>query len=252
MKSLLRYVTSPDRCGYLPDQRWSLEYELVSALSRAEYLQRMLEGWRRFGRSLFRPKCPSCSACQALRVAAPLFRPNRSQRRTRKLNDGTIRLQIGRPSVTTEKLDMFDRYHAFQADFKGWPGQAPRDPESYANAYVHHPFAVDEFRYYLGDKLIGVGYVDHLPDAVATAGQEGLSAIYFFYDPEERHRSLGTWNVLCIIDEAVRRGLPWVYLGYYVPGCRSMAYKGRFPPSEIRCQDGVWRPFSPPTDLDTE
>jgi arginine-tRNA-protein transferase len=73
--------------------------------------------------------------------------------------------------------------------------------------------------------------------------EAGLSAIYFFYDPDERPRSLGTWNVLCLIDEAVRRALPYVYLGYYVPGCSSMEYKPRFVPNEIRGEDGVWRLF---------
>jgi arginine-tRNA-protein transferase len=70
-----------------------------------------------------------------------------------------------------------------------------------------------------------------------------LSAIYFFYDPDERHRSLGTWNVLSLIEEAGRRRLPYVYLGYYVEGCGSMEYKGRFAPSELRGDDGVWRTF---------
>ena len=49
MESLFRYVAAPGPCGYLPEERWSLEYEYVGALSRGEYLVRMLEGWRRFG-----------------------------------------------------------------------------------------------------------------------------------------------------------------------------------------------------------
>jgi arginine-tRNA-protein transferase len=80
---------------------------------------------------------------------------------------------------------------------------------------------------------------------VAADPDGGLSAIYFFYDPRERHRSLGTWNVLCLLDEAVRRGLPFVYLGYYVEGCPSMAYKPRFAPNQVRGSDGVWRAFRP-------
>ena len=77
--------------------------------------------------------------------------------------------------------------------------------------------------------------MDALPD--------GLSAIYFFYDPDERHRSLGTFNVLSIIDAARQRGLPWVYLGYYVEGCGSVEYKGRFRPNEVLRPDGTWGAF---------
>jgi arginine-tRNA-protein transferase len=244
MESLFRYIATPSTCGYLPAQQWSLEYEYVAEMSPAEYLQRMIEGWRRFGNMLFRPACPACRACQALRVVAGRFRPDRSQRRARKANEGDVELRIGTPAVTRTKLALYDRYHTYQAAVRGWPEHPPRDASSYADSFVLHPFPVEEWCYYLAGRLIGVGYVDHLAEGPGDlAGQEGLSAIYFFWDPDERRRSLGTWNILCLIDEAVRRGLPYVYLGYYVAGCSSMEYKPRFAPNEVRGADGVWRPF---------
>src|SRR5438045_2173296 len=100
MQSLLRFIAAPSPCGYLPDQQWSLEYEYVAQLSPDEYLQRMLEGWRRFGTMMFRPACQHCTACRALRVRAAEFRPDRSQRRCRQANEGAIDLHIGQPSVT--------------------------------------------------------------------------------------------------------------------------------------------------------
>jgi arginine-tRNA-protein transferase len=261
METLFHYVAAPSRCGYLHDRDWSLEYEHVATLSAAEYQQRMLQGWRRFGTMLFRPACPACTACQAVRVPVDRFRPDRSQRRCRQANEGVVTLRIGPPSVTRAKLRLYDHYHAYQTDARGWPQHPAKDAASYADSFVRQPFAVEEWRYFLGDRLIGVGYVDALLPVPAEASDRdapgrvplalvdgeplsgGMSAIYFFYDPEERQRSLGTWNVLCIIDEARRRGLPWVYLGYYVPGCRSMEYKPRFVPNELRDLDGRWRPF---------
>jgi arginine-tRNA-protein transferase len=250
MESLFHYVAAPSPCGYLPDQLWSLEYEYVNSMSAAEYLQRMLDGWRRFGTMLFRPACQACQACRSLRVVAARFRPDRSQRRTRKANEGQLTLHVGRPSVSPAKLDLYDRYHAYQSDAKGWPQHPARDAASYVDSFVEHPFLVEEWCYYLGDRLVGVGYVDHLAPApsrkagrAALAAQAGLSAIYFFYDPDQRHRSPGTWNVLCLIEEAARRRLPYVYLGYYVEGCPSMSYKPRFAPNQLRGADGVWRDF---------
>jgi arginine-tRNA-protein transferase len=251
MESLFRYVASPTPCGYLPNELWSLEYEYVGSLSRGEYLVRMLEGWRRFGLMLFRPACAECKCCRPVRISADRFRPDRSQRRCRKQNESDLTLVIGKPSVTRLKLNLYDRYHAFQTDAKGWPQHPAKDPASYADSFVHHPFAVEEWCYFLGERLVGVGYVDYLPSLegeVAPAGadsgeQGGLSGIYFYYDPDERHRSLGTWNVLCLLAEAQRRKLPYVYLGYYVAGCRSMEYKVRFAPNQLREVDGVWRPF---------
>src|SRR5262249_50511535 len=207
----------------------------VGAIEPAEYLERMLHGWRRFGAMLFRPHCRGCSACRPLRVDVARFRPDRSQRRARQANEGEVELRIGRPSVTRAKLNLYDRYHAFQADAKGWPQHPARDAEGYANSFVLNPFPTQEWCYYLGGRLVGVGYVDDLPGA--------LSAIYCFYDPDERRRSLGTWNVLSLIEHAQKRGVPHVYLGYYVAGCRSMEYKARFVPNQVLGPDGRWHDF---------
>jgi arginine-tRNA-protein transferase len=233
MESLFRYIATPSRCGYLPDRLWSLEYELMNAITPAEYAQRMLQGWRRFGAMLFRPQCESCTACRPIRVCVERFRPKRSQRRAWKANEGQIELRIGRPSVTRAKLSLYDRYHAFQADAKGWPQHPARDAAGYASSFVENPFPTQEWCFYLGPELVGVGYVDDLP--------VGLSGIYFFYEPKLRPRSLGTWNVLKLIEVSAARKRPYLYLGYYVSGCGSMEYKKQFVPNQILEVDGTWR-----------
>jgi arginine-tRNA-protein transferase len=235
VESLLRYLSEPSTCGYLPDQIWRLEFEHVAALTPHEYMERMAQGWRRFGYTLFRPRCRSCSACQPLRVLVDGFRPDRSQRRAWKSNVGEIMLRIQEPAVTREKLALYDRYHSFQTEAKGWPAHAPKDPEDYARSFVHNPFPTEEWCYFLGRKLIGVGYVDSL--------SLGMSGIYFFYDPRASQRSLGTFNVVSLLREAARRRSPHLYLGFYVAGCRSMMYKSRFLPNQVLAPDGNWCDF---------
>src|SRR2546428_13933585 len=127
MESLFQYVAPPSSCGYLPEETWQLAYEHVAELSAAEYLQRLREGWRRFGHVLFRPRCAACSACRSLRVLVDRFRPDRSQRRVRKANEDTVRIQIGTPHVNRARLALYDRYHAYQADAKGWPSHPAKD-----------------------------------------------------------------------------------------------------------------------------
>src|SRR5688500_12980874 len=100
MESLFPFLPPPSRSGDLPEQLWQLEYEYVGALSAAEYMERMRAGWRRFGGTLFRPRCSACQACQSLRVVVEKFRPNRSQRRTRQANQGVLELRIGKPAVS--------------------------------------------------------------------------------------------------------------------------------------------------------
>jgi arginine-tRNA-protein transferase len=235
MQSLFTFTTDPGPCGYLPDQEWSLKYEVVGELTAAEYQERMLLGWRRFGHSLFRPVCSRCRKCLSLRVPVATFAPDRSQRRAFASNAGVVELTIGEPLVTHEKLDLYNRYHAFQQVNKGWSDHESTTADDYLDSFVSNPFPAEEWCYYRDGRLAGVGYVDALPS--------GLSAIYFYYDPKERDRSLGTFNVLSIIREAVARGIPYVYLGYYVKGCGSLEYKSRFRPNEVLGESGEWTTF---------
>ena len=234
MIPLYQLTSPPSACEYLPDRRWSLHYVFVAQATAADYQAHLLKGWRRFGRAFFQPVCPGCRACQSVRVPAAAFRPDRSQRRAWKAN-ADLRLEIGWPAVTPAKLRLYDRFHEYQADEKGWPAHAPKDPADYGESFTDNPFPAEEWCYYLGDRLIGVGYVDALP--------AGLSAVYFFYDPDLRDRSLGTFNVLKVIEATAARGLPHTYLGYYVKGCQSLEYKARFRPNEVLTPDSRWVPF---------
>jgi len=225
------FVTDPSVCEYLPDQRRQLRYDVAQRLTPAEYADRLQRGWRRFGFAMFRPECPACRQCQSLRVPVGAFRPSRSQKRAWKANHRDVSLVMGRPTVSEAHRSLYDSFHHHQSHEKGWPS-----PEANGvDTFLDNPFATEEWRYITGGRLIGVGYVDRLPQA--------LSAIYFYYDPDERSRSLGTYNVLSIIERARALGVPHVYLGYYVEGCRSLAYKAAFQPNEVLARDGSWVPF---------
>ena len=69
---------------------------------------------------------------------------------------------------------------------------------------------------------------------------DGLSAVYSFYDPGDGNRSLGNLLVLALIEEAKQRALPYVYLGYLIAESPKMAYKARFRPLEGLGSSG-WR-----------
>jgi arginine-tRNA-protein transferase len=197
----------------------------------------MLGGWRRFGHTLFRPRCASCQACRSLRIDVAHFQPNRSQRRLKKANEGSLALHIGEPRLSWSRLDLYQRFHADRARTRGW-NDREEDAQSYRDSFLRNPFPTEEWQYRLGGNLVGLGLVDALPI--------GLSAIYFVHDPEERRRGLGTWNILCLIEEAARRGLPHVYLGYWVAECASLSYKANFRPHQILGTDGQWRSPEPP------
>ena len=220
-------------CEYLPGREWQFEYEPVETLTPEEYQSRLDEGWRRFGYVLFRPRCTACSACQGIRVRAAEFKPSRAQRRVRAKNESFTRIEIGAPQLDPPAFDLYLRFHRDREARRGWQHREQEDPFTYFTTFVLNPFPTEEWRYYRDDRLVGVGIVDTLP--------LGLSAVYFYHEPELDRLSLGTWNVLSVIARANALGLPFAYLGYYVPGCRSMEYKGRFRPHELLPRDGVWQ-----------
>jgi arginine-tRNA-protein transferase len=113
-------VSEPDRCQYLPDRIWQLRYEFSRDLTREDYMRRLEQGWRRFGFAVFRPECPSCQACQSLRVPVPSFRPSQSQRRTWKTN-ADLQIRVGTATDATAKRELFERFHRFGTEAKGWP-----------------------------------------------------------------------------------------------------------------------------------
>lgn len=237
MKSSFRHVADTRECSYLPDELARLEFDYVAELTADEYADRMLAGWRRFGHTLMRPMCPHCRACRSLRVDVAQFRPDRSQQRNRRANEGQVCLEISSPWISASRLRLSRRFHESRSEKRGWPDR-DYGPTEFYESFVSNPFETEEWHYTLDGELVGLGHVDAL--------RVGLSAIYFIHAPELSRRGLGTWNVLCLIEEARRRGLPHVYLGYHVANCQSLAYKARFRPFEQLGEDGLWHAENEP------
>lgn len=74
---------------------------------------------------------------------------------------------------------------------------------------------------------------------------DGVSMVYSFYDPALIEASLGTYLILDHVAIARRAGLPYVYLGYWVPGSKKMGYKANFAALEI-FKGGRWQPIGDP------
>ena len=231
MRILHQSVSGPETCHYLPDRRATQEYVMVGQLSPSEYEDLMNRGWRKFGPMLFHPICGGCAECRPIRIPAEGFTPDRSQRRTWQRNaDLTVR--YAQPTVDAARMDLYRRYHAAQAVYKGWPDM-DRTEKGYAFQFVRSPLPAVEISVWEGDLLRAVALTDITPNVV--------SGVYHFHEPDCRQRGLGTFAMLHTIELARRLGRRWAYFGYYVAGCASMSYKTKFRPCEILGTDGVWR-----------
>jgi len=221
---ILELLGDEEQCPYLPDQQARMQYKVIGGCSEATY-QRLLEhGWRRFGRVFFRPLCTACAACKSLRLDVRTFRTSRSMVRSWRRNRDLV-VRMGMPVVDQERLQLFARYHAAQRVRHGWE-QRLVTTESYHRGFVEGCEGFGrELTFRHGDRLLAVALIDLLPNAV--------SAVYCYYDPDQRQRGLGVSSVLHHIALARRRGASFVYLGFWVRDNASLAYKARYKPHAL-------------------
>ena len=230
MRILSEFCTPLEPCPYLPGQRWKLNVRWVGSLSQDELDEELASGGRRFGSALFRPDCPACQECVPLRIPVADFRPSKSQRRVLRKN-ADLEVTVGEPLVSEERLELHRRFHSSRHASHSWP-RSIIDFSEYFESFVDNVVPTLEFCYRLESTLVAVAYVGESTRA--------FNSIYAFHDPDLARRGLGTYDLLCELGEAKRRGKEYVYLGYNVEGCRSMEYKSTYYPHELRI-DGEWR-----------
>ena len=239
------YVTAPPPCPYLHGRA---ERKLFTALhpGNAQELNNALsrQGFRRSQNVLYRPSCESCVACMSARIRVADFIPSRTQRRNARNNADLQRLATT-AWATEEQFELFRRY-LDQRHADG--GMADMDIFEFA-AMIEETAVRTRVVEYRGD---GVSTPTDLAAVCLTdVLDDGLSLVYSFFDPKLSDRSLGTHIILDHIALARETGLPYVYLGYWVPGSRKMDYKSRFAALEIY-KGGVWRDMGNPADHSDE
>ena len=218
-----RGVTPPYACSYLPGETASLDFRFVHSISQRSYGELLRRGWRRFGHDFFRPVCQHCSECLGIRLLPQELQMSKSQRKCWRRNAG-LAVDVQPPTVSQAHVDLHNAYHAAMHDAKGWPFH-PIDERDYAEYFTScvGDYA-REFLYHDKGRLIGVGLVDIVDDAI--------SSVYFFHAPELRALGLGTFSVLYEATYARSLGLSYHYLGYWIKQCGSISYKNKFSPHE--------------------
>lgn len=216
------FQTLPHACGYFAERTArNLVIDPASPHLPQIYAAALTRGFRRAGGHVYRPQCGVCHACIAARVPVAQFKPDRSQRRCLQRNrDLEQRIEPARH--TDEYFRLYRRY--LDARHRGG-GMDDPDPEDFSR-FLYTAWSPTSFiEWRLHERLLCVAITD-----IATTG---LSAVYTFYDPGEDARGLGTYAILRQIELTHARGLPHLYLGYWIERHPKMHYKARFHPLEL-------------------
>ncbi len=230
--SLNLYRSRQERCAYLPAKAaTTLFIDPDSPLDTLTYSHLLAQGFRRSGDYVYRPHCDSCRACIPLRLPVARFRPSRSQRRVWAKSSERLSVRTSPPRFHHEHFELYRRYIQSRH-----PDGSMANPsaEDFPGFLTSHWSETRFFELRVAQRLTAVAVTDLLPN--------GLSAVYTFFDPELSHLSPGVLALLWQIREAQRRGVSWLYLGYWVPGCAKMSYKSHYRPMQI-WRDGQWQTF---------
>lgn len=223
------YLSPEHACSYLSEQEsQSLVLDPGAKKTPELYSALIDHGFRRSGDMIYRPECSNCSACTPMRIPVESFQPRRNQRRIWKKSFSDIQV-VQKQAVFNQK--QFNLFHRYIQTRHPEGEMSDTSEEGYIRFLGSHWAETRFFEFHLRDRLLAVAVTDLLT--------HGLSAVYTFFEPEFSHLSPGVFTILWQIEECKRRNLPFLYLGYWIPGCKKMAYKSGYWPQQ-RLTDGEW------------
>ncbi len=236
----IEVVEEQKQCPYFDNKKSDTRYKYIEKCSIEEYSKMCERGWRRFGNMFFIPECSTCNDCTTIRIDIKKFEFSKSQRRVLNKN-ANIKAYIQSPSISLDHINLFDKYHSYMHEKKGWSYE-PTTPDSYHQSYVSGAYDYGkELLYFIDDKLVGVALLDVCEDSI--------SSVYCYYDHDYQELSLGKFSILTQISLAKQMKIPYLYLGYWIKDHYSMGYKEDYKPFEVLVnrptldEKTIWRDY---------
>lgn len=221
------FTSTPSPCPYnLPGQAIYRQAGFSAIMPESIMAAFLNSGYRRNGNTLYKMTCQDCAACIPIRLKPAEFTPSRSQKRVLRRNRD-ITIKIAPLRLTEEKFSLGRKFLKTR-----YPASEGTVEEYYSNFFINSLGNTFEVQYHRDGNLVGVGIID--------LGTSWLNCVYFYFDPAEKKCSLGTYNILSLIDFCRQNDIDFLYLGYWLKEVRAMAYKAAFRPHALLL-DGVWQ-----------
>ena len=234
------YVTTPYKCGYLPNK---LAQSLIAAphhlVDSDIYSGLIQQGFRRSGKFAYKPYCENCKACIAVRLILDDFAPSRSQKRAYKQH-ANLSVRVLPLGYQQQHFELYTSYQALRHADEELSQQA----EAHRTAEIQTE--ADQYRQFLCKSNVESLMIEFSDAAgavkiisVIDVVSDGISAVYTFYDALEPRASLGTYSIMWLAEWTKMLGLPYLYLGYWIEASPKMAYKQQFKPQQ-KLIEGEW------------
>ncbi|GAA5011030.1 arginyltransferase [Acinetobacter puyangensis] len=229
LDDLQYYITPPHDCSYLSRRSARMVFlDPVQRIDTVTLSELSRSGFRRSGDFIYRPECHLCRQCLSARIPINDFVANSSQKKAWKRNQDLNLKITPTHEAQYHHYELYEKYIRLR-HFDG--DMFPPNHEQFEKFLVHS--CTDSFflELWQDQQLLSVATCDQLDD--------GLSAVYTFFEPEESKRSLGVFSILQQIEYVKTLGLDYLYLGYWVPHATKMNYKIQYSPLEVLL-DGQW------------
>ena len=226
------YVTTEYACGYINGRdAQSIVATPYKSINKKNFKGLVNKGFRRSGQYVYKPSCKNCNACIPIRLLVSNFIASRSQKRARRYLD---KLTVNIMPLTFYQ-EHYELYEQYQNKRHLDNGKSDDEIGDYNNFLIKSNVDSKIIEFRLGNKLQIITIVDIIDD--------GISAVYTFYDCSNQKLSLGTISIMWLLDFCKKENLPFLYLGYWINESKKMKYKTNFKPYELLLE-GVWQEAS--------
>jgi arginyl-tRNA--protein-N-Asp/Glu arginylyltransferase len=223
------YVTTKYSCGYINGRSaQSIVATPYKNVNSKTFNTLIDKGFRRSGQYVYMPNCKNCSSCIPIRLLISDFIASRSQKRIKK--------HLDRLTVKILPLIFNEEHYGLYVNY-----QNIRHPSNMAGEDKFADYNDFLIKSNVNSKLVEFRLNDQLKIVtIIDIVNDGISAVYTFYDCSNQKLSLGTISILWLIDYCKDKNLDFLYLGYWINESQKMKYKTNFNPYELLI-DGVWQ-----------